>query len=259
MHVSLVIFLCIVLVILPAWAMMQFPMLAGTHAHGAGIDEFHSQRLHMVDRQLRSRGIQNAAVLKAMSEVPRHYFVNPSETHLAYEDYPLEIGYAQTISQPYVVAYMTEAAEISPNDKVLEIGTGSGYQAAVLSRLAKEVYTVEIVPALAEHARQILERLGYQNVHVKMGNGYEGWPEYAPYDAIVATAAPDRVPPALVEQLAVDGKLVIPVGTWEQDIVTIARTNNGLVEKRTIPVRFVPMTGKPSHLPSITGQAQARH
>lgn len=243
---SLIIFLCIILVSLPPWA------LTGLHMPSASSDDFQSQRLLMVERQLRSRGIQNAAVLKAMSEVPRHYFVNPPEIYLAYEDYPLEIGYGQTISQPYIVAYMTEAAEISLNDKVLEIGTGSGYQAAVLSRLAKEVYTVEIVPALAKNARQVLERLGYQNVHVKTGNGYEGWPEYAPYDAIVATAAPDRVPSTLIDQLAPDGKLIIPVGRWEQDIVAIARTNNGLVQKRTIPVRFVPMTGKPS----IIGKAQ---
>jgi protein-L-isoaspartate(D-aspartate) O-methyltransferase len=253
---SLIIFLCIVLVSLPAWVMMQFPVLASLHVQSAGVDEFQSQRLLMVDRQLRSRGIRNAAVLQAMSNVPRHRFVDPAEAYLAYGDYPLGIGYDQTISQPYIVAYMTEAAEISPNDKVLEIGTGSGYQAAVLGELAKEVYTVEIVPALAENARQILNQLGYQNVHVRTGNGYEGWAEYAPYDAIVVTAAPDRVPPALIEQLALGGKLVIPVGRWQQDIVTISRTPDGLVETRTIPVRFVPMTGKPSDRPPMPGKVR---
>jgi protein-L-isoaspartate(D-aspartate) O-methyltransferase len=262
MLLSIIIFLCIVLVCLPSWAIgfatranAQFPNLTTMQFQGAGADEFQSQRLQMVDRQLRSRGIRNESVLKAMSNVPRHRFVYPADDYLAYGDYPLAIGYDQTISQPYIVAYMTELAEISPHDKVLEIGTGSGYQAAILGELAKEVYTVEIVPALAEKARQILNQLGYQNVHVKTGNGYEGWAEYAPYDAIVVTAAPDRVPPALIEQLALNGKLVIPVGRWQQDIVTISRTRDGLVEKRTIPVRFVPMTGKPSNHPPMLEKA----
>jgi protein-L-isoaspartate(D-aspartate) O-methyltransferase len=246
MLLSTIIFLCTVLVSFTSWAISQFPNLTTMRFQGAGIDDFQSLRLQMVDGQLRSRGIRNKSVLMAMSNVPRHRFVYPADAHLAYGDYPLAIGYDQTISQPYIVAYMTEAAEISPHDRVLEIGTGSGYQAAVLGELAKEVYTVEIVPALAENARQILNQLGYHNVHVKTGNGNEGWAEYAPYDAIVVTAAPDRVPPALIEQLALDGKLVIPVGKWQQDIVTISKTQDGLVEKRTIPVRFVPMTGKPA-------------
>ncbi len=253
---SIIIFLCIVLVCLASWAIAQFPNLTTMQFQGKGIDDFQSQRLRMVNRQLRSRGIQNESVLMAMSNVPRHQFVYPADDYLAYGDYPLAIGYDQTISQPYIVAYMTEAAEISPHDKVLEIGTGSGYQAAVLGELAKEVYTVEIVPVLAEKARQILNQLGYHNVHVKTGNGYEGWAEYAPYDAIIVTAAPDRVPPALIEQLALNGKLVIPVGRWQQDIVTISRTRDGLVETRTIPVRFVPMTGKPSDQLSMPEKAR---
>lgn len=205
-------------------------------------DEF-EQRLQMVKQQLRARGIKDRAVLKAMSNVPRHRFVAPSQANSAYGDYPLPIGYDQTISQPYIVAYMTEAAEISSNEKVLEIGTGCGYQAAVLGELAKEVYTIEIVPELAESARKTLNELGYKNIHVKTGDGYQGWAEHAPYDAIVVTAAPARIPEALVNQLALNGKMIIPVGTQNQMMVAITKTRDGLIEKRTIPVRFVPMTG----------------
>lgn len=206
-------------------------------------DEFENQRLQMV-KQLRARGIQNRGVLKAMSKVPRHRFVAASEADIAYGDHPLPLSHNQTISQPYIVAYMTEAASISSNEKVLEIGTGSGYQAAVLGDLAKEVYTIEIIPELSERARKTLSELGYKNVHVKTGNGYQGWAEHAPYDAIVVTAAPDRIPEALVNQLALNGKMVIPVGTWNQEMLVIKKTQDGLIENRTIPVRFVPMTGK---------------
>lgn len=208
-------------------------------------DEFVAQRLQMVKQQLRGRGIQDKAVLQAMSKVPRHQFVAASQARLAYEDHPLPLSHDQTISQPYIVAYMTEAARLSSNDKVLEIGTGSGYQAAVLGEVVKEVYTVEIIPELAERARQTLSELGYKNIHVKTGNGYQGWAEHAPYDRIVVTAAPDHIPEALVNQLALNGKMVIPVGTSTQEIVVITKTQDGLIEKRTIPVRFVPMTGKP--------------
>jgi protein-L-isoaspartate(D-aspartate) O-methyltransferase len=208
------------------------------------VDEFENQRLQMVKQQLHARGIQNRAVLNAISKVPRHRFVAESQANLAYGDYPLPISHDQTISQPYIVAYMTETAEISLNEKVLEIGTGCGYQAAVLGELAKEVYTVEIIPELAETARKTLSELGYKNVHVKTGNGYQGWAEHAPYDAIIVTAAPDHVPEALVNQLAPNGKMVIPVGTSNQEMVVIAKTRHGLIEKKTIPVRFVPMTGK---------------
>ncbi|MEO7822870.1 MAG: protein-L-isoaspartate O-methyltransferase, partial [Gemmatimonadaceae bacterium] len=149
-------------------------------------------------------------------------------------------------SQPYIVAYMTEAADIDPGDKVLEIGTGSGYQAAVLGEIARAVYTIEIIPELAEGARTILAELGYRNVDVRTGNGYLGWPEHAPFDAIVVTAAPDEVPQALVGQLAPGGKMVIPVGAASQDMMIIERTERGVIERRTIPVRFVPMTGKPA-------------
>lgn len=207
-------------------------------------DKFEKQRRRLV-AEVRSQGVRDRAVLDALMKVPRHSFVHPSVRHLAYRDQPLPIGHEQTISQPYIVAYMTEAAEVGPGEKVLEIGTGSGYQAAVLSLLAGEVYSVEIIPSLAESARRLLGELGYRNVHVRAGNGYEGWPEHAPFDAIVVTAAPDSVPQPLIDQLAVNGKLVIPVGTDYQEMMVITRTGSGVVRRRTIPVRFVPMTGKP--------------
>jgi protein-L-isoaspartate(D-aspartate) O-methyltransferase len=208
-------------------------------------DQFTKQRLRMVERQIRARGIRDQAVLEALKKTPRHRFVPETYRHLSYEDHPLPIGQNQTISQPFIVAYMTEAAEISPQDKVLEIGTGSGYQAAILGEIAKEVYSIEIIPELAERARQTLGELGYKNIQVRAGNGYLGWPEHAPFDAIIVTAAPDEIPKALVEQLAVNGKMVIPVGVGDQEMVIITKTKDGVVEKRTMPVRFVPMTGKP--------------
>ncbi len=207
-------------------------------------EEYTKQRRQLVE-QLRSEGIENKEVLDALLKVPRHRFVPPSYRHLAYRNHPLPIGQDQTISQPFIVGYMTEAAEIASGEKVLEIGTGSGYQAAVLAELAKEVYTIEIIPELAERSRALLGEMGYKNLHVKTGNGYEGWVEHAPFDAIVVTAAPDQVPKALVEQLAVRGKMVIPVGTSYQQMLIITRTESGVVERRTIPVAFVPMTGKP--------------
>ncbi len=210
----------------------------------AANQDFEKQRRNLID-QLRSEGITNSTVLEAMLKVPRHKFVPASERHMAYQNRPLSIGHDQTISQPFIVGYMTEAASIAPGEKVLEIGTGSGYQAAVLGELAKEVYTIEIIPELAEGARSVLRELGYKNVQVKTGNGYEGWPEHAPFDAIVVTAAPDEVPQALVNQLALRGKMVIPVGSTFQEMVIITREASGVVERRTIPVRFVPMTGKP--------------
>lgn len=207
-------------------------------------DQFKERRREMVERQLRARLIKNEAVLAAMMKIPRHRFVPAEYLNSAYTDTPLPIGAGQTISQPYIVAYMTEAAAISPQAKVLEIGTGSGYQAAILGELAAEVYTIEIIPELAERARRTLGELGYANVQVKTGNGYEGWAEHAPYDAIVVTAAPDEVPHALIDQLGMNGKMVIPVGAGDQEMTIIARTAAGVIEKRTIPVSFVPMTGK---------------
>ena len=208
--------------------------------------EFAKQRRRLVE-DLRVQGIRSKPVLEAMVQVPRHKFVPPAYQTLAYQDQPLPIGHEQTISQPFIVAYMTEAAEVMPGEKVLEIGTGSGYQAAILSQLAREVYSIEIIPALAESARAQLGKLGYKNVHVKAGNGYAGWPQHAPFDAIVVTAAPDHIPQALVDQLAVNGKMVIPVGSSYQEMTVITKTRSGVVQQRTIPVRFVPMTGKPKN------------
>jgi protein-L-isoaspartate(D-aspartate) O-methyltransferase len=204
-----------------------------------------AERKRMVDEQLRARDITSARVLDAMLEVPRHLFVPEAQRAAAYGDYPLPIGHDQTISQPYIVAFMTQALEIAPEHRVLEIGTGSGYQAAVLSLLAKDIYTIEIVAPLAERARGTLSSLGYRNVHVRTGNGYLGWPEHAPYDRIMVTAAPDQVPPALVEQLKVGGLMAIPVGTATQELRILRRTGVGTETLRTLPVRFVPMTGKP--------------
>lgn len=199
----------------------------------------------MVEEQLRARDISSPRVLDAMLSVPRHLFVPEPQRAAAYGDYPLPIGHDQTISQPYIVAFMTQALEIAPEHRVLEIGTGSGYQAAVLSLLAKEVYTIEIVAPLADRARATLSNLGYRNVRVRTGNGYLGWPEHAPYDRIMVTAAPDAVPPALVQQLKVGGLMAIPVGTTSQELRILRRTATGTETLRTLPVRFVPMTGKP--------------
>jgi protein-L-isoaspartate(D-aspartate) O-methyltransferase len=207
-------------------------------------EEYARQRKLLVE-QLRSEGINSKPVLDALLKVPRHRFVPQAYRHLAYQNRPLPIGNDQTISQPFIVGYMTEAAEIAPGEKVLEIGTGSGYQASVLAEVAREVYTIEIIAELAESARNLLREMGYRNVKVKTGNGYEGWAEHAPFDAIVVTAAPDEVPKALVEQLALRGRMVIPVGQNFQQMVIITKTESGVVEQRTIPVAFVPMTGKP--------------
>ncbi|MBV8887078.1 MAG: protein-L-isoaspartate(D-aspartate) O-methyltransferase [Chroococcidiopsidaceae cyanobacterium CP_BM_RX_35] len=230
----------------PAWAVEQFRTSSDIQTQGLSnsVDAFQTQRQQMVEQQLKVRGIRDKGVLKAISKVPRHRFVDPKFSGVAYRDFPLPLAHNQTISQPYIVAYMTEAAKISPNDRVLEIGTGSGYQAAVLGELAKEVYTVEIIPELAESACQIFNKLGYKNIHVKTGNGFEGWTEQAPYDAILVTAAPDYIPEALVNQLTVRGRMVIPVGTWDQEMMVLAKTKDGLLKEKAIPVRFVPMTGE---------------
>ncbi|HEU4508298.1 MAG TPA: protein-L-isoaspartate(D-aspartate) O-methyltransferase [Pyrinomonadaceae bacterium] len=208
-------------------------------------EEFAAERRKLVE-VLKSRGLKKKAVLDAMLKVPRHKFVPASHRNRAYEDRALPIAHEQTISQPYIVGYMTEAADIAPGDRVLEIGTGSGYQAAVLAELAKEVYSIEIVPALADSARNLLRELGYKNVEVRTGNGYLGWPERAPFDAIIVTAAPDEVPQALVDQLAVGGTMVVPVGSQFQEMVIITKNESGVVQRRTIPVAFVPMVGKPT-------------
>jgi protein-L-isoaspartate(D-aspartate) O-methyltransferase len=207
--------------------------------------DWEERRRRMVAEQLRARDITDEQVLDAMLKVPRHLFVPEGERASAYGDYPLSIGYGQTISQPYIVAFMSQALDVKPEHKVLEIGTGSGYQAAILGELAGHVYTIEIVEPLAASAKATLERLGYANVHVRAGNGYAGWPEQAPFDRIMVTAAPDAVPPALVEQLKVGGLMAIPVGTGDQELRILRKTDTGIETLQTLPVRFVPMTGKP--------------
>jgi len=201
------------------------------------------ERQRMVEEQLRDRDIRSQRVLDAMRRVPRHQFVPESVRSQAYGDFPLPIGYDQTISQPYIVGFMTEALEVEPTHTVLEIGTGSGYQAAVLGELAQTVYTIEIVAPLAERARETLASLGYSNITVRTGNGYLGWPEHAPYDRIMVTAAPVDIPPALVLQLKIGGLMAIPVGRFLQQLRIVRRTASGLETLRTLPVRFVPMTG----------------
>jgi protein-L-isoaspartate(D-aspartate) O-methyltransferase len=218
-------------------------MLAGAITC-AQTDNFDALRQRMVDEQIRARDVRNAAVLQAMARVPRHLFVPIFVRAHAYEDRPLPIGNGQTISQPYIVAYMTEALQLEPQHTVLEIGTGSGYQAAVLAAIAKQVYSIEIVPDLAESARRVLASTGYRNVQVRTGDGYSGWPEHAPFDRIIVTAAPPEIPKALVDQLAVGGIMVVPVGTSYQEIVVINKSAGGITETRTIPVRFVPMVTK---------------
>lgn len=200
-------------------------------------------RARMIDEQLRGRGIREPRVLDAMARVPRHEFVPDESRDRAYADGPLPIGYGQTISQPYIVAYMTEQLDPQPGNRVLEIGTGSGYQAAVLAELVAEVFSIELVDELASRARETLARLGYNNVHVRAGDGYQGWPEAAPFDRIILTAAPPALPQALVDQLAVGGILVAPVGPMlgAQTITIIRRTVEGVTTEETIPVQFVPM------------------
>ena len=202
------------------------------------------QRAAMVSTQITARGITSPLVVKAMSDVPRHLFVPEAQRAKAYEDRPLPVGEQQTISQPYIVALMTELARVEPGQKILEIGTGSGYQAAVLAQIGARVHTIEIIPSLAHRARQTLESLGYRNIEYRVGDGYRGWPEAAPFDAIVVTAAPDHVPQPLVDQLAVGGRLVIPVGASLQALMVITRTGEGTRSEQTIPVLFVPMKGE---------------
>ena len=206
--------------------------------------DFESARRRMLDEQIVARGVSDPRVLAALLAVPRHELVPPAERSYAYEDRPLPIGEGQTISQPYLVAVMTELLALDGSERVLEVGTGSGYQAAVLSGLVREVYTIEIVPELARRAAADLARLGYANVHVREGDGYRGWPEEAPFDAIVVTAAPDHVPEPLVAQLAVGGRMVVPVGGLIQDLVLVRREADGVRLEHGLGVRFVPMTGE---------------
>jgi protein-L-isoaspartate(D-aspartate) O-methyltransferase len=211
-------------------------------------DEFSHQRREMVKDQIADRGIKDSATLEAMEAVPRHEFVPEDYREYAYHDGPLPIGYGQTISQPYIVALMTELANLSKGKKALEVGTGSGYQAAVLSQIIDSVYTVEIVKELGESARERLARLGYQKVNTKIGDGYFGWQEHAPFDAIIVTAAAEHIPPPLIKQLKDGGRMVIPVGHpyFTQNLVLVEKKDGKVTSRDIIPVRFVPLTGGPS-------------
>jgi protein-L-isoaspartate(D-aspartate) O-methyltransferase len=220
---------------------------------GPPSDPHAAARARMVEVQLVPRGIEDERVLAAMARVPRHELVPEPYRDRAYDDTPLPIGEGQTISQPFVVAYMTERLALAGDERVLEVGTGSGYQAAVLGELAEEVFTIEIVPALAARAERDLARLGYTNVHVREGDGYRGWPEEAPFDAIIVTAAPEEIPGPLLEQLAVGGRLILPRGDRWQQLVLVTRDEEGLHETELLPVRFVPMTGEAEERKAGTG------
>jgi protein-L-isoaspartate(D-aspartate) O-methyltransferase len=204
--------------------------------------DYKSQRERMVSRQIKDRGVSDKKVLAAMEKVERHLFVPEGYLYKAYDDCPLPIGEKQTISQPYIVAYMTEILKLDGKEKVLEVGTGSGYQAAILAEIAKEVYTIEVIKKLGERSKNLLEKLGYENLKVKVGDGYQGWKEHAPFDAIIVTCAPTHVPEALKQQLAEGGIMVIPVGEkYAQELVVLTKKKGKLVKKETIGVRFVPM------------------
>jgi protein-L-isoaspartate(D-aspartate) O-methyltransferase len=200
------------------------------------------RRRQMIESQIRMRGVRDPRVLAAMERVPRHRFVRDEDVPMAYGDHPIPVGFGQTISQPYIVAYMTEQLALPEDARVLEVGTGSGYQTAVLAELAREVYTMEIVPELAEQSARLLDTLGYHNVHARFGDGYVGWKEVAPFDAIIVTAAPDHLPPPLLEQLVIGGRIAVPVGRGSQDLIVYSKTADGVEEQSRLPVRFVPLT-----------------
>jgi len=231
------------------WQFLIVAMLAVTGCGQKAVSVFDlaSERQRMVQEQLMSRGVRDERVLAAMNKVPREEFVPQDSRAASYTDQPLPIGYGQTISQPYIVAFMTEQLRPKPSDRVLEVGTGSGYQAAILAELVAEVYSVEIVEPLAKNAEATLQRLGCKNVHVKIGDGYKGWPETAPFDAIIVTCAPDKVPQPLIDQLKDGGRMVIPVGDrFAQELYLLEKKNGQLKQSATLPVRFVPMAGEAS-------------
>jgi protein-L-isoaspartate(D-aspartate) O-methyltransferase len=229
------------------WQWLILALLAGA---GCGqspttVADFAAQRERMVKEQLIMRGINGERVLAAVRKVPREEFVPEQFRAASYADQPLPIGYDQTISQPFIVAFMTEELRPQPQDRVLEIGTGSGYQAAILAELVAEVYSIEIIEPLAKTAEATLQRLGYQNVHVKVGDGYKGWPERAPFDAVIVTCAPDHIPQPLVDQLKDHGRMIIPVGPMgDQELYLLEKENGQLRQRSVTPVRFVPMTGE---------------
>ncbi len=209
-----------------------------------------AERDALIDQHVIPSGVTNPDVIRAMRRVPRHQFVPEDYTAMAYDDAPLPIGYEQTVSQPSLVAYMVQALNLGADEKVLEIGTGSGYQAAVLAEIVPQVYSIEIVEPLATRAQQTLTALGYQNIRIRIGDGYQGWPEEAPFDAIIVTAAPDHVPKPLLEQLSLGGRLLLPEGRFFQRLVMIRRTEEGYTRTELLSVRFVPMTGQAEEAPS---------
>ena len=219
-------------------------LLAALLAIPAVAQDYGLQRRAMVDEQIRQRGIREREVLKAMEQVPRHLFVPESVRPKAYDDEALPIGPGRAIYQPYVVALMTSLLELDKGDKVLEVGTGTGYHAAILSRIAREVYSIEIDSTAASQASKRLSGLGYPNVFVRHGDGYQGWPDKGPFDAILLSVAPPRVPKPLIDQLRVGGKMVVPVGGFFQDLLVITKTADGLEKRTVIPVRVAPMAGK---------------
>lgn len=214
--------------------------------HSATQTDFEASRAKMVREQIAARGISDERVLAAMNKVPRHLFVSSDlARRFAYTDQPLPIGEGQMISQPYIVAFMTEALKLSASSRVLEIGTGSGYQAAVLAEIVKEVFTIEIIPELGRSAMERLRKLGYHNIFVRIGDGYAGWPPKAPFDAIILTAAPAKIPEPLIQQLKIGGRLVAPVGTgWGQKLIRLTRTPEAIEQEHLLDVRFVPMRGE---------------
>jgi protein-L-isoaspartate(D-aspartate) O-methyltransferase len=214
-------------------------------AHALDQSDYAAQRAALV-RTLKQQGIRDKKVLEVMNKVPREKFIPFTHRLFAYGNFPLAIGHGQTISQPYIVAYMTEALELRPNDSVLEIGTGSGYQAAVLAEIVYKVYSIEIVEPLGKKADKLLKALGYKNISVRIGDGYQGWPKEAPFDAIIVTAAPPEIPQKLVEQLKEGGRMIVPVGEDFQQLELLLKKKGGEIEKKKLlPVRFVPMTGNP--------------
>ncbi|MCP4570387.1 MAG: protein-L-isoaspartate(D-aspartate) O-methyltransferase [FCB group bacterium] len=223
---------------------LSFLLLTGWAQASETDSSYAAARNKMVKTQIIARGVSDSCLLKAMDDVERHLFVDPARRSEAYDDHPLPIGENQTISQPYIVALMTELLEIKPSHRILEIGTGSGYQAAILGELAAEVYTIEIIEKLGRKAEKLLQKLGYENIDVKIGDGYIGWPEKAPFDGIIVTAAPAEIPGPLLDQLAEGGRLVIPVGEYYQELILVEKRKGETLKKRIIPVRFVPMTGK---------------
>jgi protein-L-isoaspartate(D-aspartate) O-methyltransferase len=241
----MIVFKVLQIALLVLIAMFSFAFAEGDSVfYSPDSDSYKTERLQMVRKQIESRGVTDEKVLEAMRTVPRHLFVPRSHIKLAYSDGPLPIGHDQTISQPYIVALMTELLELKGGERVLEIGTGSGYQTAVLAEIVDTVYSIEIICELTKSAQEILDKLGYSNALLRCADGYRGIPDAAPFDRVIVTAAPDHIPDPLIEQLSIGGRMVLPVGDFYQELVIVEKTKDGVIKKRSIPVRFVPMTGE---------------